>query len=370
MLTCVFRVDASVSMGSGHVMRCLTLADALHEQGIKIIFICRELPGHMCQFIEGKGYEVYYLPYNVQAVNDTVDERTVWLGKTWQTDAKQTGRVLQDISATFTIHWLIVDHYGLDIQWEQGMKPYIQRIMVIDDLADRSHDCDLLLDQTFGQSSDRYVGLIPDYCQGLYGDRYILLRPEFRALRLRGMLSWGETQIIVHVFFGGMDQQNYTTKFARLLLENFSFLKVKILVGASYSEIKQLSELVSDFKDRIDWQKNVSNVAEHMAQCTVAIGAPGSATWERACVGLPASYLAIVDNQKSIVELLSESGLCSYLGCANTISDRTFINNFAEFLNDKDKLLAMRNIGLANIDGNGTERVVAKLNDGCRRMDG
>jgi UDP-2,4-diacetamido-2,4,6-trideoxy-beta-L-altropyranose hydrolase len=152
----IIRADASIQIGTGHLMRCLTLANELRSKGIKASFVCRELPGNLCNFIENKGYSVYRLP----------DSRNV----TWQTDAEQTKAILNEEQDA---DWLIVDHYALDRQWELQMKPHVKKIMVIDDLADRPHHCDLLLDQNlyFNQNT-RYDELVPDYCKKLLGPKY------------------------------------------------------------------------------------------------------------------------------------------------------------------------------------------------------
>jgi spore coat polysaccharide biosynthesis predicted glycosyltransferase SpsG len=145
----LIRADASVQIGSGHVMRCLTLADELHGRSAEAIFVCREFDGNLCGYIEGKGYIVHRLPVSDEQEHNIEGnlKHAAWLGADWQTDARQVEEIIKDLD--ISPGWLVVDHYALDKRWERYLRPYCKKSMVIDDLADRVHDCDLLLDQNF-----------------------------------------------------------------------------------------------------------------------------------------------------------------------------------------------------------------------------
>lgn len=143
-----FRVDFSLDIGTGHVMRCLTLAEALRNDGMGSRFLSRRHPGHLIETIRGRGFPVEVLLDLTAAQEATfpVELRPVhaaWLGTDWASDARQSRAVL----AGSAVDWLIVDHYALDARWERGLRGCCRRLMIIDDLADREHDCDLLLDQ-------------------------------------------------------------------------------------------------------------------------------------------------------------------------------------------------------------------------------
>jgi len=191
-LKILIRTDSSVQIGTGHVMRCLTLADELRERGAEIVFVCRDFAGNLCGYTEG----------NLK--------HAAWLGADWQTDARQVEEIIKD----FNTHpdWLVVDHYALDERWERYLRSYVKKIMVIDDLADRPHDCDLLLDQNFYENLEsRYDGLAPSGCKKLLGPKYALLRPEFREERKNLRKRDGYVKRIM-IFFGGSDPTNETTK--------------------------------------------------------------------------------------------------------------------------------------------------------------
>jgi len=171
----VFRVDSSSQMGVGHLMRCLTLADELKKQNHNATFICRELKGNLIKLIE---HRVLILPVDKDFQSD--DLYLSWLGATQEQDAKQTIQVIHD-----NADLLIVDSYALDEVWHKQLKPHAKKIMVIDDLADREFDCDVLLNQNLASKQGDYQGKVPSDCELLLGCEYALLRPEFAAFRKR-----------------------------------------------------------------------------------------------------------------------------------------------------------------------------------------
>ena len=175
-----FRTDASLQIGTGHVMRCLTLADALAARGAYCQFICRAHDGNLIEFIRRKGLTAHPLPAGAALPRSPTDPtHAAWLGATQAEDAEACAPIL----AAQRPDWLIVDHYALDARWERALAPHYRKLMVIDDLADRPHSCDLLLDQTFGRDAADYRPLVPADCRLLCGSHYALLRPEFAALR-------------------------------------------------------------------------------------------------------------------------------------------------------------------------------------------
>ncbi|HAO19195.1 MAG TPA: UDP-2,4-diacetamido-2,4,6-trideoxy-beta-L-altropyranose hydrolase, partial [Desulfobacteraceae bacterium] len=193
----VFRTDASVAIGTGHVMRCLALSDALCQIGNPgIAFICKELPENLLTSMRLKGFEVFR--FAQPAASD------------WQSDSLQTIAILKQIGEK--PDWLIIDHYELDKKWQTAIRPYVRQIMAIDDLANRPHDCDMLLDQNFYKNfQTRYNGLVPNHCRKLLGTRYALLRPEFKTLREKIKPRDGSIRRIL-IFFGGSDPSNETEK--------------------------------------------------------------------------------------------------------------------------------------------------------------
>jgi len=306
-----FRVDASLETGAGHVMRCLTLADSLSKLGAKCWFICRAHPGHLADLISTRGHQCYLL----DAIPDPDKKATIepqlthasWLGCDWTLDAIQT----QAILAKQRPEWLVVDHYALDTNWENKLRPYVEHIMVIDDLADRLHDCDLLLDQNLGRQPNDYQGRVPLNCTLLIGPSYALLRPEFAALR---EYSLGRRQVPelkqVLITMGGVDRFNVTSRVLAAL--RYSPLpddcRILVVMGAKAPWLTKVESLTATLPWPTEVLINTNNMAQLMASSDLAIGAAGSTSWERCCLGLPTLMMIIADNQREVASYLMSAG--------------------------------------------------------------
>ena len=176
-----FRVDSSIEIGTGHVIRCLSLAGELKRQGVVCVFITRNHSGHISESIKEHGFDCWLLTDEPETNNKGSSglRHASWLGVSLEQDACETAKALTNIQPD----WLIVDHYSISAEWHSKMRPIVNRIMVIDDMADRQYDCDLLLDQNLGRKKSDYLGLVPKGCKLLIGPKYALLRPEFSKLR-------------------------------------------------------------------------------------------------------------------------------------------------------------------------------------------
>ena len=312
----VIRVDASVQIGTGHVMRCLTLAEALKEKGEQIEFICREHEGNLINYIQGKGFKVYTLsmpendlemPRDTSLKRGNILNHSHWLGATQQQDADTCKVILKKISPD----WLIVDHYALDATWQIELKGACQKLMVIDDLADRHHLCDLLLDQTYGRQQEDYQHLVPDDCQILLGSKYALLRPEFTQWREYSLKRRENPEFRkLLITMGGVDQGNVT---GRVLeeLKNCDLpldMEVTVIMGATAPHLELVRWQAKKMPYKTEVKLNVSNMAEIMANVDFAIGAAGVTTWERCCLGVPTIQLILAGNQKVIAEKIKKAG--------------------------------------------------------------
>jgi UDP-2,4-diacetamido-2,4,6-trideoxy-beta-L-altropyranose hydrolase len=198
-----FRVDSSALMGTGHLMRCLTLANELRRCGAATAFICRQHDGSVIARAEQEGHTVHRLARPGPS-SDTAEDYAAWLGVPAPADAAET---LLAVSGQH-YDWLVVDHYGLDHEWEQRLRGVVGRLLVIDDLANRRHDCDLLLDQNYfaAATRERYRGLVAGpSCKLLLGPSYALLRPEYAQLRSVLPPRDGVVRRAL-IFFGGSDR--------------------------------------------------------------------------------------------------------------------------------------------------------------------
>ena len=308
----VIRVDASLQIGTGHVMRCLTLAEALKQQGADVTFICREHKGNLLERIEQQGFKAYRLPESADNINhegqNNSPEREIpygrqWLGSTQQQDAEQCQLILEKIKPD----WLIVDHYAIDHTWQALLKKSYKKLMVIDDLADRKHICDVLLDQTYGRNKENYTRLVPKCCQMLLGSQYALLRPEFAQWRDYSLKRRAKPELKkILVTMGGVDPDNVTGQVLNAL-KNCKLpqgLEITVVMGQTAPNITAVQKQAKEMPYKTQMKINVNNMAELMANADLAIGAAGATTWERCCLGVPTLQVVLAENQKFIAKEL------------------------------------------------------------------
>jgi len=285
-----FRVDASPQIGIGHLMRCLTLAEVLKKEGHEIHFISARLAVDSSWLHQ---YKVSILPKeNNQEIH--------YSDLAQEIDAKKTIDTLCG-----DIDYLIVDNYDLDIVWHRILRRYTNKIMVIDDLADKEFDCDLLLNQNLGSCASDYQGRVPDSCKLLLGCDYALLREEFLCLRKRALEKRESTQQIKNILvcMGGSDKSNATYKVLQQI--NNDYNTVVVLGEASIH--KQMIKKFSSGRN-ISVVINANNMSELILNADLAIGAGGSTSWERCCLGLPTLVYVLSENQRSVAENLEKIG--------------------------------------------------------------
>ena len=355
----IFRTDASLQIGTGHVMRCLTLADALREKGAEVNFISREHIGNLCELIKERGFKVMNLPPPaIDFLPDDKLKHAKWLGASWQVDAKQTLEAIRAIGSN--PDWLIIDHYGIDERWENLCRPQVKKILAVDDLADRKHNCDLLLDQNLVADKDtRYVGIVPKYCGLMLGPEYALLQPIYAELHDRVPPRCGKIQRIL-VYFGGADIDNLTgIAIAAFLQLNRTDIHLDVVLGRVSPHVESIQEQIKSVSN-IHIYKNIPNLASLMVQVDLAIGASGATSWERLCLGLPSLVVALAENQKPIAEELNRLGLVRWIGNKDKVDQNLIYKNLFKLVDgDLDENWSSRCRQL--VDGLGVNRVTAPL---------
>jgi UDP-2,4-diacetamido-2,4,6-trideoxy-beta-L-altropyranose hydrolase len=364
----IFRTDASLDIGIGHVMRCLTLAQALSDLGANCRFICREHTGNLLDIIRQRSFEVQSLSIKyssqVNLVQQSVQGERVlphaaWLGVDWQTDAEETKNVIGD----GVVDWLIVDHYALDIGWETSLKSHYQKLMVIDDLADRAHDCDLLLDQTFGRDAADYQHWVPVGCPLLIGSNYALLRPEFAAFR-DFSLARRQSSELKHLLItmGGVDKGNFTGQVLAALLPGIlpEDCRVTVVMGATAPWFEAVELQAKRLPWQVEVKVNVSDMAQLMADTDLVVGAAGSTSWERCCLGVPTLMLVTADNQQEVARSLELSGAAICLSSASPL-EVELAGELAKLRRSKDALSVMSIAARGVSDGLGAQRAAKFL---------
>ncbi|MDX5407668.1 MAG: UDP-2,4-diacetamido-2,4,6-trideoxy-beta-L-altropyranose hydrolase [Chromatiaceae bacterium] len=305
----LLRADASVSMGSGHIMRCLTLAKALQQQGAVCNFICRPHEGHLIDWLREQNITVIMLP---DTINNEVD------------DARQC---LTHLTSSYQL--LVLDHYQLGQAYCQLMRARCDKVLVIDDLANRQHDCDILLDQNLlPKGNERYQQLVPAHCLQLLGPRYALLRDEFYQ---RPSNRNGQPKHIL-VSFGGSDEQNLTT----LAVNAIAQLKPEqvtadIVIGANNPWRAMLQQQVARLSN-VQLHVQCNYMASLMYQARLMLGAGGATHWERCICGLPGLVVTVAENQQATTAYLDELGACVWLGQAAEMSAEFFAEQLCYYL--------------------------------------
>jgi UDP-2,4-diacetamido-2,4,6-trideoxy-beta-L-altropyranose hydrolase len=354
----VFRVDASVRMGVGHFMRCLTLAEALRERGAQLRFICREHAGNLIKLLQQKAIPVTALPG--PAINDTTsgEDYVAWLGVTQVEDVEQTIEALGGEQPD----WLIVDHYGLDVEWEQRLRPHVSKLMVIDDLADRAHCCDLLLDQNwFGDDTPtRYRNLVPPHCKCYLGPEYALLKPEYAQLRA-SMPPRNGTVRRVLVFLGGSDPTNQTSKVLTALMQPcLAHLQVDVVIGQNHPDVEGIAAQVAA-RPGSTLHQGLPTLAHLMSRADLMISAGGSTTWERLCLGLPAVVISVAANQTSTNVTLMNAGYIDFLGEMNEVCVSNIADAVWHSLANAATLKAQSSLGQKMVSGIGAQVVCQQI---------
>ncbi|MDT8384240.1 MAG: UDP-2,4-diacetamido-2,4,6-trideoxy-beta-L-altropyranose hydrolase [Gammaproteobacteria bacterium] len=304
-----FRVDASTTIGTGHVMRCLVLADELRRRGVATLFVCRNHHGNLGERIQERGHGIELLTASTAPVNGPEQEmppHAAWLGVSWEQDCAETEHVL---CAYGKWDWLVVDHYALDARWESHMKTLTRCVFVIDDLADRPHECNLLLDQSYcGEYQDRYRELVPAHCQCLVGVSHVLLRPEFVEAR-RMMARRHDAVQRIMVNFGGVDQPGATEKALRVVRHVVpDSVAVDVIAGSLNPRLKQIKALC-DSGDNIRLHIDCQQMAVLMCQADLAIGCGGVTALERAYLGLVSLVTSNAVNQDQAVADMAQRGM-------------------------------------------------------------
>jgi UDP-2,4-diacetamido-2,4,6-trideoxy-beta-L-altropyranose hydrolase len=356
-----FRVDASSEIGSGHVIRCLTLAKELGSRGAECVFIMRQHFGHMLSRISSEGFKTMSLPLanepcrtNAQSTESPYE---LWLGSCWQDDANQVKACIGETECDL----LIVDHYGIDFRWETMLRSNCKQLFVIDDLANRSHNCDLLLDQNLvGGSTDRYRTQVSDNCTMLLGPYYALLQQEY--VTARQSLSRKKTFRNVLVYFGAVDSNNLTGQvISAFLLLDKSDLRLKVVTSSLNPSLDMIKKQVYKHP-RISLFTELSSLAPLMLEADIAVGASGATSWERCCMGLPSLVVSLAENQVEIAKELDRIGLARWLGSKEDMSMEVFKAALLEALSMNDTAVAAwSNSCLQVVDGFGTARVADVL---------
>lgn len=346
------RADASTLIGSGHVVRCRTLAEALSGRGADIMFLCRLHENNLVDQLRGAGFAVASLPLG----NPHTPGFDPWLGHSVDGDAHDTRGALEQ--SGFAPDWLVVDHYGLDAQWEDAVRSNA-RVMVIDDIADRRHHCDLLLDQNLISGwQHRYEGLVRPGTTQLLGPKYALLQPRYATIHEAARNRKPGTPRIL-VYFGAADTMGLTLQVVEALRTLRDHLEIDVVIGSA-NPFRSRIAIAVDGDSRFRLHDSMPSLAELMLTADLAVGASGATSWERICLFLPALIATLAENQRPIADEIDRLRLARLLGAAADLTTTHWRDAIVAALAPGGLDWFDRDLA-ETIDGLGTGRVVEAL---------
>ncbi len=331
----IFRTDASVTIGGGHVRRCLVLADALVEAGWAISFVCSAAARSVVPALASRSFTV---------IEPAVFEK-----------------------APTRCDLLVIDDYRLDAVFERAARGWAARILVIDDLADRPHDCDVLLDQSPGRARDAYADLVPKDCMLLLGPSYALLDPRFRAARSQCKVIDKVERIFIN--FGTTDTANATSLALDALGTAQFGAAIDVVIGGAAPHVAALKTKIAALAGA-SLHIDVDDVAALMRKADLAIGAGGVGALERCALGLPSAILTVADNQHTNARALAASGAALYWGDIGTRSVDEIAVALKRLAADQAARAAMSDAAAALVDGLGALRVRMSCDTPLRAKDG
>ncbi|ARP94070.1 UDP-2,4-diacetamido-2,4,6-trideoxy-beta-L-altropyranose hydrolase [Bordetella genomosp. 13] len=339
----VIRADASEVVGTGHVYRCLALADEARMCDWAVAFICRAAPGHLGELLAARGYRVHF-------VDDDED---------WEVDARAASHVLRSIG---TVDWLVVDHYGLDARWESAVRAYVDRIAVFDDLANRPHASDLLVDSSHDPAeSCLYRPLTPSGCRLAIGLGYVPLRREFFERRPPVRSHHDVRRILVTL--GGNDPLNATElALDALNSAQFAHIQVDVTLGTSNPRLRSLQDKAANMPN-VNAYVQHSRMVDLMEQADLCLGAGGTTAWERCYMGLPALVLVLADNQRDLAAKLDRLGCARNLGFAGSLDVMSLRAALFDAVEDSAWRQRAGLRGKQMIDGGGVSRLLALMSE-------
>ncbi|MCP4933879.1 MAG: UDP-2,4-diacetamido-2,4,6-trideoxy-beta-L-altropyranose hydrolase [bacterium] len=337
MLCAVFRADASMQIGGGHIMRCLTLANFLADHGWTCCFAVGPDTLQTMPTLSTSNHDIYQLQ---DCSADHAEE-----------EAASIGAKYPDIDL------LVVDHYQRDAIFETAMRPYSRKILVIDDIPKRLHDCDVLLDQTFGRQPADYEGITPPSACFLMGTDYALLRPEFKALRAKALERRQVSKEIKRllVSLGASDPHKVTNMCLEAVKQTGMNVEIDVVVGNGDPDAMGLTVLAEQMTQTVIFHGFEADMADLMVNADLAIGAAGSTSWERCCLGLPTLMIVTADNQLTIANQLGQAGAAIVLPRAEKLTPDDIAHRLTN-VNKGEALPEMSARAAETCDGLGASR--------------
>lgn len=338
----VLLLDASTTVGGGHAYRCLALADELTTRGAQ------------CLFAVG--------PDAASLVPGLLRHDLLMLDLAHRSVPEHLAKARPD-----GVDWLVVDHYGLGAAFERACRPWAQRVLAIDDLANRPHNAELLLDQTPGRVQSSYSGLLAPDCNALVGATFALLRPEFAQLRPMALArreAGGSVERVV-IALGAADPDNHAARALALLCATQIDASVEVILGPQATHSRAVHRLAQQCPFPVEVVHGVDDMAARLARADLAIGAGGISALERCCLGLPSLLMLLAANQTANAEFLVHAGAALVIGNGLAQESPGTASTLRSLIASEAARRDMSRAGAALCDGCGTARAAAAMMEFC-----
>lgn len=350
-----FRVDASTRIGTGHVVRCSVLAKHLQDLGASILFICRSLPGDLCDVLENQNFSVHRLPPPNSTHSSMIEMGyRSWLGVSYSQEIAQSKIAFR---RNEVFDWIIVDHYGIDFRWQQSVANYANRLLVIDDLVQHRHDCDMLLNWAYRTGLQRkYLSLVSYDTKLLLGPDYYILNPEFN--NEKGVMSSFDGSVNrILVFYGGVDATNETQKAIQAIIDiHNEDIHTDIVITNCHPQEDSIRQCVVGL-DNFSLHVQLPNLAKLMSAASISLGAGGSATYERMFMGLPSIVTTVAENQVGTIKQMHQERIVAWLGNSIEVSSSTISKNISKAIGNPRSLIDQSTAAMQIVDGGGLQRI-------------
>jgi len=334
----VFRVDASVAVGMGHLLRCRTLAAGLADQGWRIGFACCSDALELAPWLRNDGCEIVTMPSEVSLEPDVMRHA-------WPSGADA----------------LVIDHYGRNDSYESACRPWARCVVAIDDVPARRHDADMLLDQTLGRTAGEYRDFVQPETQLAVGGDFILLRPEIRARQRKSADVPAQARRMI-LTFGGTDTTNLSARALEALSDpRLAKVSACLVLGPGNARYDEL-QAVAPAHVRI--VVNPPDFPEIMANADMALAAAGTTCWELAHLGIPA--ILVTESPGIVAQSLEAAGAARWLGREADVDAGMMADALTELAGDRAARQAMADAGQRLVDGKGAARAAAMIDELCR----
>ena len=333
--------DCGPEVGGGHVMRCLALTQALMAKGVSCAFMATPQVARVLDAFALAGLERQPVP---EAPLHQLIEAAARAAEAWGATA------------------VLVDHYGFGARQEQLLRGGGRRLLCIDDLAQRPHDCDLLIDPTLGRDAQAYQGLTPAGCKVLAGPGYALLRPEYAKARDAVLARRRPADVPQRVLIslGLMDFRGITGRVMNLIGPALGEFDVDIAIGSEATSLSWLRRLEGQ-NARMTLHPDASDMAELIGHADIGVGAGGASTWERATLGLASISLILAANQEAVALELDRQGGSIAVDARGSDFAQTLPAAFERLKTEADLRARLSHISAGLCDGRGAERAAEAI---------